>query len=232
MKKFILILLLTGLVLTVAACGIFNTQSEIQPPLKKLGKPAPLLAAFFPQQKGVTWFYEGFAEYAHQMTLISRADNRRNARILQQITGRVADISEGESRRNFNFRIQYLFTPTSVFERIIQADTPFPHRIKNPRLLTLPLKKGRRWRQQVTVDGKKAELTAEIIKVEPKKIFAKPVDTVTVRYRVPMKNMPGGVYEEIRVFAKGLGVYSFENTFGPNEGERFNYILRRVEMKK
>lgn len=231
MKKIILLSLLVGLVLSLIACGLFNLQSDTEPPLKDIGKPASALTAYFPQQKGTTWFYEGFAEYAHRMTLVSRTENGPSFLLEHQIAGQVADMSDGESKRNFKFRIQYLFTPDSVYERIIQSDTPFPHRIKNLQLLTLPLTKGRRWRQKVTVDHKRVELTAEIIKVEHKKIFNQRVDTVTVRYRVPMKNMPGGVYEEIRVFAKGLGVYSFENTFGPNAVERFNYTLRRVEKK-
>jgi hypothetical protein len=232
MKKLLLVSLLAGLVLTITACRIFNLQSDTQPPLKKLEKPASALTAYFPQQKGTTWFYEGFAEYAHRMTLVSRTDNRRSSLMYHQIAGQVADMSDGASKRNFNFRIQYLFTRSSIYERIIQSDTPFPHRIKNLQLLTLPLKKGGSWRQKMTVDGKRVELKAEIMKVERKKIFDKPIDTVTVRYRVPMKNMPGGVYEEIRVFARGLGVYSFKNTFGPNEGEWFNYILQWVEKKK
>ncbi len=180
------------------------------------------LLALFPQEAGTRWHYEGFAEYAHDMEL--RSVKRKRDSIVHQISGLVVDVSGGESNRDFRFSLSYVFTRNEVREQIIRADTPFPHRINGLALLRLPLRAGATWRQSVRVGGKTRIVSAQILKVEGQGGVQ-----YTVRYRMPMAGMPGGVYEEERVFRRGAGEVRFENTFGPAPEERFSYRLFRLD---
>lgn len=228
LKRYSFWSLITILVFSAIGCRMFNTQSKVRPEPVRVMKPSSQLLAFFPQTLRTKWIYDGFVEYDHTMEIKSIVRSRNRDRIYHNIIGKVGDPSGGESKRNFNFKIQYLFIGKSVYEYIVKSDTPFPHRILKLKLLSLPLKKGYQWSQTVAVDSKKVTLNAKIIAIEQKNIFNKPTETVTVRYRMPMKGMPGGTYEEVRVFALGIGVYSFEKTFGPNQTDRFGYTLRDI----
>lgn len=218
----IFLLVLAGA--AVAGYNWFTYRGESGTPQKQMNKPSPIIMSYFPMRAGTKWIYHGFAEYDHQMTL--RTIRREPRRIVQRITGQVGDPSGGESKRNFNFRLEYVFAKNTVTERILMADTPFPHRIKNLKLLSLPLRKGTKWSQTVTMNGKPTVLTAEIIAVARDTRLKR--EKITVRYRMPMKGMPQGIYEEERDFVKGMGVTRFEKTFGPRPEERFNYALFRL----
>ncbi|HOJ76673.1 MAG TPA: hypothetical protein PLZ08_02020 [Bacillota bacterium] len=227
MHKYVKLGLVSLLVIILVGCGQFKTK----PPLNDLNSKSRVsrtLLELFPQRRNTEWIYEGFAEYGHRMKLvrISRIPNR----IIHHIDGEVADLSGGESPRNFKFKVRYLFTGNTVSEQIIAADTPFPHTIKNLVLLKLPLKKGNKWQQIIVKDGKRSTLNAEIIKVGWDNLVKQNV--LTVRYRVPMAGMPNGVYEEYRKFVKGKGVYSFEKTFGKNPSDIFGYQLREIKIGK
>ena len=188
------------------------------------------LLAYFPQQIGTVWAYNGFAEYSHQMKLDSIVEMEKRKRIILEITGNVGDPSGGESIRDFDFKIRYIITSTTVYENIVQADTPFPHILKNVAVLKLPIRKGAKWQQTVTIDGKEQVLRAEIIEVRTDRLING--QNVRVRYRVPIEGMPNGVYEEIREFGHGIGIVWFEKTFGVRPTERFSYVLYKVTKPK
>lgn len=210
----------------LAGCSLFRTSPPIRSVSPKV-TPSKVLLAYFPQRPKTEWIYEGFAEYGHHMTLNQVAGSRDGRRIFHYISGQVDDPSGGESTRDFHFKIRYTFTRNAVYETIVASDTPFPHRIPNLKLLTLPLRKGAKWTQTVTVGGKKAILQAKILDFRTKPAVGR---IVTVRYRVPMTGMPNNVYEEIREFVWGKGVYRFEKTFDPEPQNRLEYILREVKM--
>lgn len=193
-----------------------------------MDRPSEQLLSFFPKITGTVWEYDGMAEYGSRMTLISQRNQAEPPRTIYRLEGDVADMSDGESTANFHYELKYHFTSDSVYEEILESGLPFPHCIPYLRMLALPLEKGNRWEQEVTVDNQSRKLTAEIIEVGSEHVFGQDTQTVTVRYRLPMANMPDGIYEEIRVFAKGYGVLRFEKTFGPNETDRFNYFLRAI----
>ena len=188
--------------------------------------PDPSLMAFFPQKTGAKWTYMGMAEYDHRMTL--NKITKSPLQLIYKISGKVGDPSGGATKRKLDFRLEYQFTKKAVYEKIIEADTPFPHRIKNLKLLALPITKGATWRQTVMINSKPAMIKAEILekKIDPK--YKR--EMVRVRYRVPMAGMPNNTYEEIREFVKGIGVTHFEKTFGPQTHERFNYNLSKFEV--
>ncbi|MGE5551973.1 MAG: hypothetical protein ACM3ZC_15790 [Bacteroidota bacterium] len=183
------------------------------------------LLAVFPQRVGTVWRYDGYAEYGHEMQL--RAVRRSAGKVVHEITGAVADVSSGESTRDFRFALQYVFHPDEVRERILRADTPFPHRLGDLVLLRLPLKQGSSWRQTVRAGGRAKSVQAVILAAGERDGARE----YTVRYRTPMAGKPGGVYEEIRVFRAGVGVVWFENTFGSSPEERFNYALFAMERR-
>ena len=216
----LLISLMTG-------CTLFRTA----PPLRQVppkSRPPLVLLSFFPQKPKTEWIYQGFAEYGHRMALNSVVRSRDGSRIVHHISGRVEDMSGGESTRNFHFKLRYTFTRNAVYETLVSADTPFPHRIQNLKLLTLPLRKGVKWTQKVTMGGKKSTLRAEVMDYGARPDLGSKI--VKVRYRVPMAGMPNGIYEEIREFAWRKGVYRFEKTFDPDPAIRFQYILREVKI--
>lgn len=220
---------LCGLLMVLfAGCTLFNrTPSPSRPaPIRRNKPSAGSLTSYFPQKVGTSWIYEGFAEYGHRMVLTSITKDPQHKRSIREISGSVADMSDGESKRNFHFKLRYIFTPIAIQEEVLESDTPFPHTVKNITLLKLPIRKGARWRQNVVMNGKSSILRAVItdIRTEPS-IKAK---VVRVRYRMPMTGMPNGIYEEVREFAKGIGVYRFEKTFGPNTTDRFNYAFREL----
>lgn len=227
MGKFTRFFSVILLVSIITGCTFFRTAPPVRPvPVKR--KPAPALLAYFPQKPKTEWIYEGFAEYGHHMKLNAVTKSRDGSRVYHSISGQVDDPSGGESTRNFHFKLRYTFTRDAVYETILAADTPFPHRIQNLQLLKLPLKKGTQWTQNVTVARKKAVLRAGILDVRTDPNLGSKV--VKVRYRVPMSGMPGGVYEEIREFAGKKGVYRFEKTFDPDPAIRFQYTLREVKV--
>ncbi len=220
------IILLLGL---ATGCNLFRMQTRPIP--TKDMSPAPALLAYFPQKAGTTWSYEGYAEYASRMNLNSVVKKADPKKIYHYISGAVEDVSSGESSRNFRFKLRYTFTSNSVFENIQEADTPFPHTLKNVELLRLPLKKGAKWTQAHRIKGQKRLLEALILDIRTEKAIRSEI--IRVRYRIPMAGMPNGIYEEIREFAKGMGVYRFEKTFlGSNPANRFNYSLRTLKTPK
>lgn len=227
MKRIINIFSLIALLILVPGCNLFHKVPARPAPLKS-SKPSPALLAYFPLQPKTQWFYEGFAEYGHKMTLDSVADSSNGSRKVLNISGLVDDPSGGASKRNFHFKLQYAITANSIFETVVAADTPFPHRFKNLKVLCLPLQKGAKWKQNVVVNGKKAVLIAEILGYKSDPILK--VKTLPVRYRVPMPGMPNGVYEEIREFAWKKGIYHFEKTFDTNPENRFQYTLREIKI--
>lgn len=224
-RKGILLLAL----LLLSGCDLFQTPRPTpSPPPRQQQLPAPSseILAFFPQEPYTVWFADGYAEYGHRMT-IDAVDSSGISNRIHYISGWVEDVSSGESTRSFYFKLSLNFTPTALRETVIQADTPFPHKVPAMTLLQLPLTKGARWEETVTVMQKKEVLKAEIIdaRTDP----ATKLRVLEVRYQVPMINMPGGIYEEVREYVQGKGIVRLENTFGPEPGSRFNYALREID---
>ncbi|MGE5530073.1 MAG: hypothetical protein ACM3X6_13165 [Patescibacteria group bacterium] len=227
-RRFLLVPLLLSIFPALIGCGMLRGPggSGSLPSPVRARRVSPEILAFFPQEQGTRWRYTGFAEYAHDMELRSISRGRRT--VVHHIRGQVEDVSGGESTKNSRFRLDLVFTAKEVTERILEADTPFPHRLDGLILLRLPLKPKTTWRQRVRAKGRSVTATAEILGLEMDGKGSRP-QAVTVRYRAPMAGMPGGVYEEIRVFRRGTGVATFQNTFGANEGEIFNYTLYSLQ---
>lgn len=212
------------LVILISGCNLIGYAPNARPaPQRQSNLQTLPIQSFFQQEIGTSWVYEGFAEYGHRMVLTSSKRAAWRNRRVKEISGNVADMSDGESLRDFSFKLRYILTPNAVQEEIVSADTPFPHTIPKLTILKRPLRKGARWRQTVKIQGKKAVLRAEILDLQ-----TDPSHRIRVRYRVPMEGMPDGVYEEIREFSPDMGIYRLEKTFGPNASDRFNYEFRAL----
>ncbi len=225
MKSLKYLLILSSSIICLLT-GCFNNQS-VKPAPMRLNSPPSTLTRFFPKIVGTKWTYEGFAEYRDTRTLdsVQKVKTNQTTNEVMNLSGKVADLSDGESKRNFNFRLKYLITKNSVYEEIIQADTPFPHQIRSLKILALPIKKGTTWKEQISQKGQKKQLQAQILELRTEN--GKQI--VKVRYRVPMPGMPNGIYEEIREFTAGKGLTYFEKTFDPNPENRFQYRLYKLQ---
>ncbi|WZL73492.1 hypothetical protein QBE52_01805 [Clostridiaceae bacterium 35-E11] len=196
-----------------------SAQSKINPPSKKL-------LSIFPHEKDTTYIYNGFAEYGHVIEI----DNveEKEAETIYDIIGEVGDPSGGEAPGNFDIKLQYIVDHEKITEKIIQGER-LPHKIPELQVLKLPLKTGSTWDQKIVIDGKEEILKAEIEFV--RKDETDDTETYGVVYRVPMKDMPNEMYEERRVFKRGVGLYSFENTIGKEYDFNFGYTLSFIDKE-
>ena len=188
----------------------------------------PLILDFFPDRIGTIWTYEGTAEHRHQQRLLSVRGLRRSEEIRLRVAGEVRDSSDGESKADFRFEMEYESTPDEVYENLLRSGTPFPHMLRRLLILKRPLRQGASWTQIAPLDSKEVTLVAEVIEAPEPAPGQK--RSVTVRYRAPMAGMPGGFYEEIREFEEGRGLVRFERTTGLGPAGKIGYVLR--DMKK
>ena len=189
------------------------------------GRPAPRdeVMSFFPDSKGFTWTYTGFAEYGHKMTLDDIQKDEGTGDVTYSISGEAFDMSGGESKRDFTFGLNYVFTKDGAREDVTHMDV-FPHRINGLVMLKAPMKEGQTW-SFTDNDGRQVD-------AKVKKMGSDPVDKLAyceVEYTTPDSTMPDGLYHETRVFKKGLGVVSLVSTILPDV--EFNYTLRSTSRE-
>lgn len=228
MRKKIYIWMILGL-LFILLSGCAKQPKEPQDtegPPQEEKPPSQELLAILPQDTEGEYFYNGFAEYGHSIR-IDRVEEKPEQTIYH-VTGEVDDPSGGEAKGNFNIRMEYIVDAEKITEKIIEGER-MPHKLKELEVLRLPLEKGNTWEQKVMIDGKEAKVRAviESIDVDPQDRM----ETYTVFYTVPMENMPNGIYEERRIYKKGVGLYIFENTIGKEYDFYFNYMLSFVDKK-
>ncbi|KAB2952915.1 LysM peptidoglycan-binding domain-containing protein [Heliorestis acidaminivorans] len=162
--------------------------------------PLDQLADLLPNQVGFTWYYSGFAEYGHVMTL--QAIEREENQYIYRVTGEVDDPSGGEVvGRDFSLSLQYVINGESLLQikrEEAMLDSPFD-RLE---LIRLPLQQGNRWRQEVTDRLGQTFILDSIIEDVREDRGAR---VYTVRY-----NQIGSDYYELREIKEGIGVLSFE----------------------
>jgi hypothetical protein len=231
MKKIAYLLIL--LALTASACARPNQPNPPKSPTAQPGTPsastelsaspqsastapaasgtasaeAAALKALLPAKPGYQWQYFGTAEYAHDMKLVDV--KRSNGETAYNITGKVADMSGGASKNDFNIKVVYTIshnTLTMKSEGKMLMDSKVPELA----LIKTPLAKGTQWSQQATADGQPLSLDCAITD-------AKTVDghmVYTVEYKAQNS------YMETREITEGIGVTKFERklSFDPQSG--------------
>ena len=129
-----------------------------------------------------------------------------------------------ESRRDFSFGLEYIFTRDDVRERILHKDV-FPHRIDGLVMLKAPVKEEQKWSFRAE-DG--SEVDARITRTG--KDLDDDLAYCEVEYTTPDASMPDGLYRETRVFKKGLGVVAFKSTILPDV--EFSYSLASTSRSR
>jgi hypothetical protein len=160
------------------------------------------LAKLLPNTIGFQWIYNGFAEYGHTMAL--REISNGNNKIVYNITGEVADVSDGESQADYSLQIQYIIQDGIMYQ--IKTEEMMMDSISdNIQLLKAPLKKNVLWTQTVKdKEGKDVELECEITNIEE-------IDGLR-QYTVVYRDKNSEYYEKRRI-KEGIGVVSFEKLY-------------------
>jgi hypothetical protein len=161
------------------------------------------------------------------MRLRRRLLNVDQTRVTQDLIGEFGATVGDRFDRKGSFQLAYVFSGQEIREKILRADPGFPHRIPDLILIRLPLSKGNKWTQQVNLAGKTASLTAEITDVvQPRNGITR----YTVRYRVPMDEAAGKVYEETRHIQQGMGVTRFVNNSETTGGKQTTYEIVQLRL--
>ncbi|HHU63301.1 MAG TPA: hypothetical protein GXZ32_03710 [Clostridiales bacterium] len=160
------------------------------------------LAKLLPDTVGFKWIYNGFAEYGHTMVL-NEIYNDNNKRIYN-ITGEVADMSDGESQADFSLQIQYIIDGDTLYQ--VKTEKMMMDSISdNIQLLKAPLKKNVLWIQKVKdKEGRDVELECEITNIEE-------IDGLK-QYTVVYRDKNSEYYEKRRI-KEGVGVVFFEKLY-------------------
>ena len=160
------------------------------------------ITKLLPNRIDYQWVYNGFAEYAHKMQLLSI--DKGNSSYVYHIKGQVVDISDGASKKDFSLSITYTAVPGILTQE--KVETNMMDSIYNKiELIRSPLVKGTKWSQKVTdKNGKQATLDCTITDIAK--------DGDESKYTVSYKDTSGTYYEK-RVIKEGVGVISFEKLY-------------------
>jgi len=202
--SFILSLLLAG-----CAGAPDTSPSPSAPsasPHSTAAAPSPVLAKLLPHEEGFQWHYFGFAEYGHEMTL--SAITPGPDRITYDVTGRVYDLSDGESGNDFSLSVTYTVDAHSLVQE--KTAPMMMDSFDRMELIRLPLEEGSDWQQTVPdSSGEDVTLICTIEKVEEKPAGA----VYTVLYQDTASE-----YYERREIQEDNGVIRFEKLY-MSEGE-------------
>lgn len=207
-RKIIFVLLALLILTALPACSRFGT-----------GRYDDDLKALLPAREGAVWWYWGFAEYDHNMTLNTIDQGRNITRYL--ISGEVGDPSGGEAVRDFALQIVYTIEK-GVWLQEKHEEAMMDSEFDVLEILRGPIEQGKSWTQKQTDrSGQERTLvsTIEQIKIEDG------VRVVVVKYQDQ-----GSPYYEMRELKQGQGVSMFEKLWiGPEGNFEIGYQLFRFE---
>ncbi len=208
-RKMAVVTLLIFLVAGISITGCNSQRSPVQDgqnqqPDGSNEDPAAeqnkQLTALLPSREGYTWYYNGFAEYGHRMTL--QSIDKQDAATVYDITGEVEDPSGGEAGdRDLHLQIVYTIA-NGVLTQTKQEESMLDSDFGRLDLLKTPLEEGVRWTQKVSSkENAETELECTIEDVRQD-------DGVNV-YTVVYKDQNSDYYEK-REIKEGVGVILFE----------------------
>lgn len=210
-RRMIIVSLLLLLAVGTPLAGCNFQRSPVQDSQNQHpGGPAPAedpdveqnrqLADLLPSKEGYRWYYNGFAEYGHRMTL--KTIDKQNTVFVYDVEGEVDDPSGGEAKdRDYHLQIVYTIA-NGVLTQTKQEDAMLDSNYDRLDLIKTPLEKGTRWTQKViSLDNIETDLECTIEDV-------KNVDGVDI-YTVFYKDKNSDYYEK-REIKEGVGVVSFE----------------------
>jgi len=180
------------------------------------------LSGLLPESKGFIWWYDGFAEYSHQMQLesINDLDQKRE----YVITGEVGDPSGGESNLDRSIGIKYTIDGHWIIQEKIES-AMLDSKFNKITLIQTPLSVGNSWQEEVVdKQGQVTTLKSFIQKIEIVDGFKQ----YTVRY----DDVNSSYYEE-RVIKENIGVVNFEKLLELQDSSfPVSYFLFEFEAAK
>lgn len=167
----------------------------------------PEIKELLPQDENYLWVYSGFAEYGHEMEIISIGKTGEETRY--SIEGEVFDPSGGVSDSDFSLSLTYTATP-EVLMQTTEEEMMMDSDFDQLELIRIPLEKGNSWTQDVTdEDGKEITLESEITNVE--------MDEGHHVYTVRYQDVASPYFEERRI-KENVGVVEFKKLMIDEEG--------------
>lgn len=208
MSKWTRIFLFGVLVLLLIVGTSCASRKDVSPEKNEKPFEVEALSALLPEE-GYEWIYNGFAEYGHRMKLdtISQEEKKKT----YQISGKVFDMSDGESKLNLDLTIQYIIEENRLVQ-VKEEEAMLDSKFDRITLIQTPLVAGNSWVEQVTdKEGKTATIKAEIQEVR--------VSDGVKTYKVHYQEQESDYWEE-RVIKEGIGVVSLEKLMDLG-GEKF-----------
>jgi hypothetical protein len=171
------------------------------------------LSNLLPEKENFKWVYNGFAEYAHIMTL--KSIGKSTDQIKYEVAGAVEDMSGGESGKPkdyFNLKITYIIKQGVLIQNKSEKammDSIFD----SIELIRAPLSKNSKWTQsQTDKTGKKYTLECEITDINDEN----GIKVYSIRYKDN-----ASYYYETRKIKEGIGVVSFQKPWKDESGNQY-----------
>ncbi|HHY81344.1 MAG TPA: hypothetical protein GX505_01535 [Clostridiales bacterium] len=170
-------------------------------------KVSDQLIKLLPSKEGYKWVYNGFAEYGHELILEDIREEKD--KIIYSAKGKVFDMSDGESDKDFSLSVDYTITSDELIQN--KTGEMMMDLFDSMVIVQLPLEVGHSWTQKVKgADGKEVELKSTIVKVELD-------DGGTKLYTVDYQDKNSDYYEQ-RIIKEGIGVVGFTRLYMTEEG--------------
>lgn len=164
------------------------------------------LRELLPEKEGYHWVYNGFAEYGHSMDL-ERIENQ-DGQTTYFISGEVADMSGGESDRDFSLEMEYVIEDGVLTQK--KKEELMLDSISNEiQLLKTPLEQGASWKQVIIdKEGNRFDMDCRITEVTEEN----GIKEYTVIYEDQESD-----YFERRKIREGVGIVSLEKMLDTGE---------------
>lgn len=218
--KINLITVLLLSVVLMSACSPSVPPEPVQMPVETPAQipaqplpptPAPFdiqLSALIPPSP-YSWAYSGFAEYAHTMSIVSDTVSMDLSTRTVQTSGMVADMSGGESTKDFSTTLTYIIDAEKIVQQ--KSDQTFlEFDFDHLTLIKTPLQVGTTWSETVQDD----QAVSVVINGTIVAVTADPGGLIyTVEYADS-----GLLYFEKRLIQVGHGVIAFTKTISDTSG--------------
>ncbi len=185
MKKVIICFLIIFMSFTFLSC------KKEEMPLDKS------LKVLLPEEEGFQWAYKGADSYYHEMVLESISENEK--KIIYAVKGEVENVTNVNKDTKIEL---YYNIEGNALKQIKSSELMNDSTFDEITLIKTPLQVGNKWDEKIKVDGKKVEISSEIVDIED--------NEKGKIYKVKYLDKKTG-YMESRKIMEGIGVISFTN---------------------
>lgn len=196
------------------------------------------LLSFFPKKVNTQLHFQGYAEYAHSLTINKIDFTSSVASVI--LSGSMMDAYSSETRE---IDVKYVVSNNSVNEYVTvthedkSKEQTLNSIIPNQTILKLPLKIDNSWKQKFHYKGTEYEATTSITSVKAENNLTRCTTTTIVNN---IKGYLNNTYREERTYEEGKGLIFFSVSTPLNgsfpyavfENNTFSYILDQYIEKK